>query len=183
MKRIEKWAAILNIVKYCKDEDIKIGHTFIQKLIYLVQEAFDCQMGYNFKMHYYGPYSEDLWGDLCFLDDHSLLSVNANPSGCGYLIDLGTEQDWIAKQNFVLPAKIETLIEFLKNRKVKDLELLATTYYTYSHIKKRSKEVYQDKVENFVIQMKPHFTKDDIGQALLELEKNETIKIEVLQTR
>ena len=57
-----KWTILTLIVKDGMTHKVRVGHTLIQKVVYLLQNALDVDVGYNFKLYHYGPYSEELWG-------------------------------------------------------------------------------------------------------------------------
>ena len=53
--RERRVAAIKLIVDRLKDT----GKTKLQKILYFTQEEIGAPLGYRFRMHHYGPFSED----------------------------------------------------------------------------------------------------------------------------
>ena len=126
----KRWAVIIKLVEEAEKKESRVGHTFIQKLIYLLQELFEIPLGYTFYIYYYGPYSDEVWGDLTAMQDTGFLTITADPSGYGYRIKTmnGEKKKWIKNKVKDLPEdRIEELVELLRDQPVRILELIATT--------------------------------------------------------
>ena len=68
-----KYAIIVFLVKeYAKQG--RIGRTALQKLIYLLQELFNINCGYDFKFYTYGPFSSEI---LSNPTSRAILTVSA----------------------------------------------------------------------------------------------------------
>ena len=61
-----------------------IGKTKIQKITYFLQESVGVPLGYPFRMHYYGPYSDELDGVLSLTSSLGYIDINPDPNGFGY---------------------------------------------------------------------------------------------------
>ena len=61
-----------------------IGKTKIQKIVYFLQESVDVPLKYPFRMHYYGPYSDELDGNLSLTESIGYIDINPDPNGFGY---------------------------------------------------------------------------------------------------
>ena len=57
------------------------GKIKLQKLMYFLQESFNAPTNYSFRMHHYGPYSEELETDLSRLRSSGYLSVEPDLGG------------------------------------------------------------------------------------------------------
>ena len=83
-----RWALPILAVRAGADRGITVGHTLIQKVIYLLDAALGVKTGYSYRLYYYGPYSSDLWTDLRLLSDMNALEIGPSPNGYGYSISL-----------------------------------------------------------------------------------------------
>ena len=61
-----------------------IGKTKIQKIMYFLQESVGAPLMYPFRMHYYGPYSDELDGILSLTKSLRYIDINPDPNGFGY---------------------------------------------------------------------------------------------------
>ena len=52
------------------------GKTSIQKIAYFIQSGLNIPLGYRFKMHYFGPYSEELDGKLSLADAMGIVEID-----------------------------------------------------------------------------------------------------------
>ena len=68
-------AFIRRIVDRCDD----IGKTKIQKISYFLQESVGAELGYRFRIHYYGPYSDDLDDALSFAESLGFVDIEPGP--------------------------------------------------------------------------------------------------------
>jgi uncharacterized protein YwgA len=69
----------------------KLGHTAAMKLLYFLQELKGIDLGYDFRLYGYGPYDEDVFGDLGAAIIRGLLREKTvlYPRGYGHEISLG----------------------------------------------------------------------------------------------
>jgi uncharacterized protein YwgA len=63
------------------------GRTRFQKLVFLLQEKYHIDFGYNFIPYYYGPYSRKLQMEIDWLAAHRLIEIQ--PRNHHYLSKLG----------------------------------------------------------------------------------------------
>lgn len=87
MKDLQTASAVIEqICVY--DEDAKIGKIMLQKLMYLMQrQGLDMKLSYS--MHYYGPYSSDLY-DLILIKNR-LGELDIDTSSRTHVISIGSE--------------------------------------------------------------------------------------------
>ncbi|OQX81577.1 MAG: hypothetical protein B6D56_02025 [Candidatus Omnitrophica bacterium 4484_70.1] len=167
LKRLE---AILKLLEGIK---VPVGKTFIQKGIYFLQEGLKENLGYKFRLYIYGPYSNDLAGDIDTLEDIGLIKVNYAPEGYGYLIKITPEgEDFLNKKlrkHSVPEEKIDKIINLLGGKAVKKMELLGTLLY-FSRLSNNLQEIKQ--LVNIV---KPRFSYNDIENGFNQLKKEEVI--------
>jgi len=166
MSDLKRMVAILQLLKKVNRS---VGKTFIQKAIYFLQEGLHEDMDYNYKLHFYGPYSQKLANDINILEDLGLISVDFDPDKYGYSITI--TQDGIAFLNKLRPKygidenKLEKVLNIIGEELVKGMELLGTVLY---FVKLTNDE---NKIKKAVNSVKPHFSDREIEEALKRLKK------------
>ncbi|MBC7106883.1 MAG: hypothetical protein H5T97_13210, partial [Firmicutes bacterium] len=149
------------------------GHTLVQKLVYLLQEAEGLPFGYRFRLYYYGPYCAELWGDLNTLAELGYLTVEAKEGGWGYEIattDLGRElvaeyQGFLAQ----FGPRIGAVLELLGGEPVRRLEVLATTFYVFRDRERKGLDTRDSFLIDGVRDLKPHLRPEEVSRALDQL--------------
>ena len=165
---IRRLAAIQSIVEQSED----IGKTKVQKIVYFLQEGLGVPLHYSFRMHHYGPFSQDIDSDISALQSVGYIEVNHDPYGYGYHIIpvSGRQLPWDQKLGKYRGEMIEA-ISALSVLDASDLELIATVHFVQHLIDDPSKE----KVLDTVCRLKPKFTKGTIQSAYEQLVKNKLI--------
>ena len=161
-------AIIQKIVTHPKD----IGKTKIQKIVYFLQEAVGVPLMYPFRMHYYGPYSDDLDGVLSLANSLGHIDIKPAPSGFGYLVTPSQENEdnWLQEYDISKDADVDIVdraIYLLGSLDTSTLELYATVHF----IDGPDGNLSKDEVLNTVSQLKPKFTRDFIERAYQALLK------------
>ena len=167
---IRRLAAIQCIVEQSQLKDI--GKTKVQKIIYFLQEALGVPLHYSFKMHHYGPFSEDIDSGISALQSAGYVEVSHDPQGYGYHIIPASESQlpWdneIAKYR----GEMAKAIRGLSVLDASNLELYATLHFVQNLLDEPSKE----KVVNNVHRLKPKFKRQTIRLAYDQLVKNNLI--------
>ena len=159
-------AFIRRIVDRCDD----IGKTKIQKISYFLQESVGAELGYRFRIHYYGPYSDDLDDALSFAESLGFVDIEPDPDGFGYHVTACEEESpWphrydISTEHDV--TQIDNAIEILGGLETYELELYATIHLIGGPDSERSRE----QTIKTVGKLKPRFTHDRIDGAYQSLE-------------
>lgn len=73
---------------------IRLGKTAVQKFIFLLQEVWHCDLGYDFLLYTYGPYDAAIMGDIDYAKSSLLLDVCYDQE-TGYRIVPGKSVDLI----------------------------------------------------------------------------------------
>jgi uncharacterized protein YwgA len=114
---------VLSIVQKIHDVGGKPpGKKVLQKLIYLIEEAGD-DLGFEYGIHFYGPYSADLDYAVKYLYSYGLLDIETTPT---------EHKISLPGNNGKLPPLSDTanrIIGRFGSKTPSDLELLATTLY------------------------------------------------------
>jgi uncharacterized protein YwgA len=178
MNRIKRLAVLVFTLKKGKEQLGVVGHTLMQKLFYLLQCGEGVELGYKYKLHYYGPYSRELWSDLNLLANEKVVNIEANPNGYGYKIELLEGENTNLLLNEVdknIKEKIFKLLKLLGKKRVENLEAMATLHYVYSDLRKREKEFEDEKIINLTQNLKPHLTNEVLLNAIERLRENQLI--------
>ena len=189
LRTIERIKLLLTVVDLGQTKIGPVGHTLIQKLVYLLQAAKGVPLGYKFKLYYYGPYCKELWGELNNLEEYGFVAIASKVGGWGYDISLTPKgREWLANEtdntdeaagkvspNNDFRKEIEELLELLGGEPVRRLEALTTVHYIYSDWKRKglgfSDDENQKKLIESVKNLKPHLEEDEIELAYKTLEE------------
>lgn len=169
METFSRWAILVKIVNESQSKGHPVGHTFMQKLTYLLQNALQIELGYSFRIHYYGPYSEEVWQDLRILDELKILNVTPQKDGYGYSITLGENSALFNRDGSAIPGDaISKLVEVLGGCDVKVLEIIATTHYAYSFLasNKLEESKLAEETTKAVTALKPHIHPNQVSTAI-----------------
>ena len=155
------------VIRYLVDKLRDVGKTKMQKLIYFLQYAFNVPLDYVFRMHYFGPYSEELDDDLIDMKLHDYIDITPNPTGYGYHIRPSSEvvdsMDNTIKQ---YAQQLNNYLDKLGSYDIQTLERLGTLHFV-KHIEDKASK---DEIIAKVVRLKPQFGKPEIGNSYEELE-------------
>jgi len=160
----ERFTVILELLRRSKT---RVGKTFIQKAIYVLQNWLGWNSDYKFKLHYYGPYSSDLSDDLNVLNELGLIEMFFD--GHRYDIGITAEGKQFTGEHLENCMSKQTLIEraisLVGQDDVRNMELIGTILY-FSELSDDESEIIQ-----LVNTVKPHFHDDTIKGTINYLRK------------
>jgi len=164
MDDLKRLVVILQILKKINRE---VGKTFIQKSIYLLQEGLKENLNYDYKLHFYGPFSQVLADDIDTLEILDLIDVKYNPGGYGYQIRITKEGisflDKFQTQYGVEDEKLQKVLSLINGEFGRGMELLGTVLY-FARLTD-----YKDELKKLVNMVKPHFSDKEIMETLQRL--------------
>ena len=145
----------------------RLGKTKLQKLTYFLQESAGVPLGYQFKMHHYGPYSEGLETDTARLRLAGHVRVDQDPNGYGFQITATTpepDEEW---HGSVLPygGEVTQILNNLGRWPISKLELAATLHF----VEKLSPNVSPREIINKTMALKPKFEEEYVLRVYDEL--------------
>jgi len=166
-----------------KLEDIKsyYGYIVVQKIVYLLQEAYQVKLPYNFYFYHFGPYDEVLDTNLLIMKNYGLIEIGIDPKGMGYDIKVkDTAKEYISSAIAFISEnkeKVEYILNNFGSYEPKLLELAATIHFVFKNNKSNYKDselrkVVIEKVQN----LKPKFSKTET-----EKEYDHLVKINLLK--
>ncbi len=151
------------------------GKKALQKLLYFLQEK-GFNLGYNYGIHYYGPYCPLVESDIQKLELDGVViremhgnSLIMKPSEC-----LDLYLDDIDNINFTAQEReaLDFVLTHLCNKTPMQLELLSTVHFVAKEEFQKKKEVNFDKIIRNVEDIKGNkFSENEIRKAIAELQE------------
>jgi uncharacterized protein YwgA len=171
MEKVKSRAAyIIDMINQNSKE--KLGKKKLQKMVYLIEEK-GVDLGYEYGLHFYGPYSADLNTETMFLSADGIVQFTYSEYAHTMEVSEGAElePDLSSSQK----ETIADVIEHFKDTTPSDLELFATTIYAYNNLEDKSEKsiiagVKKIKGEKYSVdQIKNAISKlDYFGKALVQ---------------
>ncbi|MDR1206678.1 MAG: hypothetical protein LBL26_14555 [Peptococcaceae bacterium] len=117
----------------------KPGKKALQKTVFLIEQK-GVDLGYDYGLHFYGPYSEALDTATIFLSTDGVIEFDY--SGRSHLMSINEKNFTIEPEKLTKKQldQIDALIEHFKGRSPSELELLTTAIYAYKHLENKSRE-------------------------------------------
>ena len=137
--------------------------TTVQKIVYFLQSGVEIPLGYRFKMHYYGPYSEKLDDNLSLANAMGIVKVRPDSAGYGYHVRPG--QYDVEIESSMSWGEIDQTIHILGGLELSRLELLATVHF----VSRLRPQLPESKIVNTVRRLKPKFSKKTIEGAYSDI--------------
>ncbi|MCL1918147.1 MAG: hypothetical protein FWG14_07515 [Peptococcaceae bacterium] len=126
--------AIVSIIKRISTRNEPPGKKTLQKTVYLI-EAKGVDLGCDYNIHFFGPYSHDLDYAVRELSDEGLLSIQY--SNTEHKISVSNENYQETYENDIINSIID---EFGKDTP-SELELLTTALYVYIQLDKNKSAI------------------------------------------
>ncbi len=164
MNYIKQLISVLNLIN---DSNQPVGKTYIQKGIFLLQEGLKENLGYEYKIHYYGPYSQEVTDILYDLEDMNYLDIKYDDENECYKIQI-TEKginylNEKREEYEIQKEKINLVKSLIEDASVDEMELISTTLF-FSKITKTEASCIEQ-----VMIAKPHFKEKQIKDAFNKL--------------
>jgi uncharacterized protein YwgA len=174
---------ITKIVQRIVGKNSYFGKTALQKIVYLLQELFDVNSGYDFNLHNFGPFSRELANDLDLVESLNGVKLEyyrASPFP-GYMILPGEEANAIEEKakSFlnIIDKNIEKVIQEFGGYNAKELELRATIVFFDRDLRYSKRTVSKNDFVNLIKQVKPRFDLKAIDRVVTEMESRAYIGI------
>ena len=166
----KRFSVILELLRLAKT---KVGKTFLQKAIYILQDWLSLDLGYGYKLYLYGPYSEDLSQDIEVLGDLGLIGIGSDATGYGYGITLSDKGAKFLSENLGIymadAGRLQKVISLLGTSDVKNMELLSTILYL------AKTTVDKDETIRLMREIKPQFSSDQVDLKIEELGRQDIV--------
>lgn len=151
----------LGVIKYVVENLKSPGKMTIQKTLYFVQESLGVPLGYEYVMHYYGPYSFELDDNLTEMQAMGILAISSylhSQGGIGYEISLGKNAHRVPEIPLDYKDKIDRVVRFIKSLDVEKMELCATIHFVQVILKEKKRVCDEEAVVKGTKQLKPKFS-------------------------
>jgi uncharacterized protein YwgA len=179
-----RYALIPELVKRLSDVSPQLGKTVLQKMVFLLQAAYDLDCGYDFTMYSYGPFDSQLLGDLDLVESWGCVKVERIKSG-GFRIVPTAETDKVRNRaaDFLDSEDVKNAFEALAKdyggKSAGELELRTTLIYVDKHWRSGDELPWhngsafptRNELQNIVHEIKPKFSNADMNSAVIELLK------------
>jgi len=175
--RWEKYALIVELADRLKNTSSQFGKTALQKMIFLLQEVYNVDLGYKFDLYTYGPFTSELLQDLDLVESIGGVKVLPTALGAGgvkgYQILPGERGEAVKEKAKEFLDKISDSLNNLINNfghySAKSLELRSTIVYVAKDMVRSKGTVDQSELVRIVKEIKPKFSSDDIQKAVTEM--------------
>ncbi|MBI2872989.1 MAG: hypothetical protein HYY00_07375 [Chloroflexi bacterium] len=117
--------------------------------------------GYGFRMHHYGPYSEELDDDLVLLKVTGYVNISPDPEGYGFHVKPADEPEaaW-GKPVAAYKNEVQRVSQLFAERPAYELELAATLHYV-NHL---LDPLQRSQLIEIVGSLKPRFDREQIAK-------------------
>ncbi len=144
----------------------QLRKTSLMKMIYLLEELHDVDVGYRFGIYTYGPFDAQVLEDLDVLGSMDVLEVKRDPDGWGYQIQASGEADGVKANAADFLAehseRVDALFEEFGDKSAVDLELESTIVFVHKRAVEKDQDPTPDSVAKIVNGLKPKFTRSHI---------------------
>lgn len=180
----QRYALIAELAKRLEGRCPQFGKTALQKMVYLLQEVYHIDCGYDFELYTYGPFASKLLQDLDLVEHIDGVTVHpVNSLMGGYVINPGEKFDVVRKKGLGfldrqdVEKAISSLVDDFGDYSAKDLELRSTIIYVQRDFMRQGRRPSADEVNHIVKQVKPKFSDHEIRAAVDELKQKNYIEL------
>jgi len=177
-----RYALVADLTRRLEGKSPWFGKTALQKMVYILQEAFGVDCGYRFQLYTHGPFTSQLLADLDLVESFGAVRVNYVPSSGGF----SGYKIAAAEKNAAIRSKgerfldqhrdsIDNLVDQYGSLTTKDLELRATIIYADKDADRSGRSLTREELIDLVKRIKPRFSESTIAEALSELESNDHV--------
>ena len=176
MRNEDLLARRVAVIRHIVSRSGDLGKTKVQKIVYFLQESVGVPLKYPFRMHYYGPYSDELDGNLSLTKSIGYIDIAPDPNGFGYHVTPVKERENTSWQGYdmsedpevrELSGVIDDAIDILGQLDTPQIELYATIHLI-SRLKGHSSK---RKTLKTVKRLKPRFSVEHINYSYQKLKK------------
>ena len=160
----------LDIIHELAFKKPKLGKTAMVKYLFLLQQAYDVPLSYDFEIYTFGPYSSEVMEDINLAKCQDIVSIDtvSYSNHVGYSITARDYSDKTFSAKYT--NEIDELLKLFGDKTVKELELSTTIVYLYRNSKMNKWDCGEDAIAVDVHEIKPHFSIDAIREEYKKLE-------------
>ena len=178
-----RYALIAELTKRFSASSQQFGKTALQKLVFLLQEIYGADFGYEFELYSYGPFTAELLGDLDVVEQLGAVKIEPVQSYTGgYIINKTDRTDILIKKspedfNGPISDVFNDLERDFGNLTARELELRATIVFIERSYQKKGESISKGSLIKIVNEIKPKYKNEEICEAITELSKNTYISL------
>ncbi len=141
-----------------------LGRTAVMKLAYFLQVLKDVPLGYDFRLHTFGPFDSDVLDDLAYAEVFGAVKEKVITQSQGYRYEIKPgrlsaqvqqeSESWLGQHR----QAIDWTIQEFGNLNAAELELLSTIVFADRENHKEGKKVSLDELAKQVQAIKPRFS-------------------------
>jgi hypothetical protein len=174
MDRLTRASIIAALADELHSKGSWCGETHLQKAIYLLQEAMDVQLGFDYILYKRGPFSFDLRDELTAMRADGLLRLRPHQQPYGPSLD-ATDLSKALRRRLepslrAASRSISFIAQGLGARGASDLERISTAYYV---MHRDLPGASADDQAHRITELKPHVALDQARAALTWVEDTE----------
>jgi len=172
----QRYALIAELAMRLNNKCPQFGKTVLQKMVYLFQEIFKIDCGYNFELYSYGPFNSQLLNDLDYVEHIGGVTVShVDYRKGGFQINPGEKVDFFREKgkDFLnspgVGEALTRLVDEFGGFGASDLELRSTIVYVERELRDQGSIPGVKMVTQVVKNIKPKFSEEDIRATIDEL--------------
>ena len=156
MQRITNDELVRGLLDFCQRNGVAPGKKQLQKVIYLLQ-AHGVETGYEFGIHFYGPFSQALASDVQELVQEGQLTIERRDMTEALVPGGGFQPSQLPEEMCEVAQRYITATG-------KELELLATLHYLFQREDKKG-----DALVERLLELKPKYQRVQVQRAVQRL--------------
>lgn len=170
MEVTKQAVVLLDLIENLKSKGSWCGETHVQKSTFFLQAMTGVDLGFQFTLYKYGPYSFDLSSALASLQAATLLKVEPT-APYGSVLSPAPEWAELKAQYPKTVAEysrhIDFITDWLASKNVAALERLSTALL----VKLEASELETDEDRaSLICELKPHVSQEEASQAIKEVD-------------
>lgn len=159
------YSALVHVVKKITEKNSVPCKKTLQKMVFLIEEK-GLNIGCDYGIHFYGPYSSDLDFAVHELTDEGVLNIEYTPMN--HFISINDDSKIESYEN----EEMDNVIDEFAKESPSELELIATVLYLYLNVHNI------EKVRSGVLKIKGEkYSIAQINSAIERLKKTQYINI------
>jgi len=175
----QRWFRLDLLCALIDQAPVRLGRTAVMKLAYLLQTVQGVPLGYDFRLHTYGPFDSDVLNDLGTAESlgavKSEMVTFASGPGYGYEFTIAPNRDFIRQKAEGQLSAYEQAVRWalaeFGSQRAAELELLTTIIYADREAAQRKAPLSVEELASKVGEVKPHFPKQYVVEKIEELSR------------
>lgn len=163
MVQMDRAALVAHLARSLDESEGYASSTHMKNCLFFLQERHGVDLGYEFVIHRFGPFSFELNADLAGFRREGILSVSSNGGGVRY--KPGPNAPALPAHLASAGEAIEVLAKTYGLMDAQDLDVHATAFF----VAKRLPEAKPEEIAGQVRRIKPRVSSEAVERALSDL--------------